>query len=370
MFDAVFAYVVVFGGLFALLLGAGRLLAGEKEPGDYYLAALFFCLGVMLLCFVADMRGVFMVFPHAAVFTLLTLPLLGPLMYVYFSRALNMETRSKPYRLIHAWPAPVMLLLMAPIVFRPAEFKFALYTNNLYSPELKFLRGYQDVVLIFIMLVMLVYLGALLRRMSFMWEAGALKRERSNRIGTAIIVGAMVNILLYMLGQVANDGGLLFRLAAMMTSVLLAAIYLLGQRSPSFLPSLRTQAARARYEKSRIKGLDVRAISRRMHELMETDKLYSDEDLTLADLARELSVSSHQLSEILNEHIQKSFKNFVNEFRVGAAREMLEREPERTILSISAAAGFNSKSSFNAVFRSMTGKTPTEYKKEKAGLSS
>jgi len=96
---------------------------------------------------------------------------------------------------------------------------------------------------------------------------------------------------------------------------------------------------------------------------MSEEHLYADEELTLARLANYVNLSSHQLSELLNQNLSLSFKTFLNEERIKAACRMLREEPNRSVLSILYAVGFSSKSSFHVEFLKYTGTTPSLFRK-------
>jgi len=99
--------------------------------------------------------------------------------------------------------------------------------------------------------------------------------------------------------------------------------------------------------------------------VMQTEKPYLDPELTIYTLAKLLEIPSHQLSRLLNTHMNQSFFEFVNRYRVDEFRNLLLTHEYRhySILAIALEAGFNSKASFNRIFKNMTGLTPTEYKK-------
>ena len=65
---------------------------------------------------------------------------------------------------------------------------------------------------------------------------------------------------------------------------------------------------------------------------------------------------------------RKNFYNFINEFRIEAAKEILQDPSSKgkNILQIAYEVGFNSKSAFNTYFKRLTGKTPSAYRKEAA----
>ncbi|MCB0602432.1 MAG: helix-turn-helix domain-containing protein [Saprospiraceae bacterium] len=99
---------------------------------------------------------------------------------------------------------------------------------------------------------------------------------------------------------------------------------------------------------------------------MEMEEPYLNASLTIYQLARELSISVPELSTLINHSLHQHFFDFVNEYRIKKATELL-KDPEKqklTILEILYEVGFNSKSSFNTVFKKFTGSTPTEYRKK------
>ena len=83
------------------------------------------------------------------------------------------------------------------------------------------------------------------------------------------------------------------------------------------------------------------------------------------DLAGELNIHYNHLSRILNEHFKLSFNDFINEFRIRTAMQILSdpTQKHQTILQVMYQTGFYSKSVFNTAFKKFCGKTPTEYRK-------
>lgn len=100
-------------------------------------------------------------------------------------------------------------------------------------------------------------------------------------------------------------------------------------------------------------------------QFMQTEEPFLDASLTLQKLADKLSFSSRELSVLVNQHIGRHFFDFVNEYRIEKAKNILSDSSKKklTILEILYEVGFNSKSSFNTAFKKHTGKTPTEYRK-------
>ena len=103
-------------------------------------------------------------------------------------------------------------------------------------------------------------------------------------------------------------------------------------------------------------------ILERARTALREDALFQDADLTIARLARRLSIPQRQLSEAINLVGKVNFHGFVNEARIEAARQKLKDHPGQSILEIAYECGFNSKSTFNDAFRKLTGQTPSVFR--------
>ncbi len=119
-----------------------------------------------------------------------------------------------------------------------------------------------------------------------------------------------------------------------------------------------------KYRKSSLPDGIVDEFVRRILHYMEIDRAYTNEDLTLQKMARDLDIPPHHLSQVLNIKLNKNYYQFINAYRVAEARRLLSLPENRDtpILEISVQAGFKSKSVFNAVFREFTNVTPREYR--------
>ncbi len=102
--------------------------------------------------------------------------------------------------------------------------------------------------------------------------------------------------------------------------------------------------------------------------LLSKEKMYLDNELTLAELSKRLDTSTNNLSWLLNNIHQTNFYNFINEYRVKAFLEKLDKgeHKSKTLLALSMEVGFNSKSTFNKVFKSFLNETPSNYVKRLA----
>ncbi len=106
-------------------------------------------------------------------------------------------------------------------------------------------------------------------------------------------------------------------------------------------------------------------LSRKLHELIEKHKPHLDPDVSLGKLASMLGVSNHQLSELLNIHMETNFYDYLNSLRFKEAIELMDSHPDSySVTDIAYRSGFNNRNSFYRVFKQNCGLTPGEYKKQ------
>jgi len=151
-------------------------------------------------------------------------------------------------------------------------------------------------------------------------------------------------------------------------SVLIYSIGYLGLRQPEiFMKPADYSAENLSTEKYKKSGLDDSAaeeIKIKLLGLIEKEKPYLDSELTLNKLSEMIPVSTHNLSEVINSKLGKTYYDFINEYRVEEFKKKLEDPSNHNynLISLAFDSGFNSKTSFNTIFKKTTGKTPSEYK--------
>ncbi|HEY0320009.1 MAG TPA: helix-turn-helix domain-containing protein [Pyrinomonadaceae bacterium] len=147
------------------------------------------------------------------------------------------------------------------------------------------------------------------------------------------------------------------------------ALAYLGLRKPEGLTVVGDQQPARRYETSSLTPERSERYIQKLLHCMETEKPFVDGELTLQKLAKKLSISPQHLSQIINERLNQNFVDFINTYRVEEAKKRLVAPAKKhyTILAIAEEVGFNSKSSFNLVFKKHTSMTPSEFRKAAQG---
>ncbi len=131
-------------------------------------------------------------------------------------------------------------------------------------------------------------------------------------------------------------------------------------------PSQEDRLIKEKYRKAALDPDTLEEKAEALELCMAEKKPYLQTKLSVSDLAEMLDMSSHNLSQLINEHLKTNFYDYINEKRVEAFKEQAADGLDRnvTLLSMAMDCGFNSKSSFNRVFKKMTGQTPTQYVKK------
>jgi AraC-like DNA-binding protein len=110
---------------------------------------------------------------------------------------------------------------------------------------------------------------------------------------------------------------------------------------------------------------NIQEVVTNLKKAMETDRVFLNPNLNLDILSQHSSIPSKTISSVLNQHLQKSFNEFVNGYRVEEVKRRLQETSQSnlTILGTALESGFNSKASFQRIFKEMTGISPGEYQK-------
>lgn len=120
------------------------------------------------------------------------------------------------------------------------------------------------------------------------------------------------------------------------------------------------------YKKSGLQTHDMEIIFESLENEMQTQKLYLQPTLSLKELSEKSNIAQHHITQTLNSYSKISFYDYVNTYRVEAFKERLRSSDAEnfSLLGIAFDCGFNSKSSFNRIFKNTTGTSPSNYKKK------
>lgn len=101
----------------------------------------------------------------------------------------------------------------------------------------------------------------------------------------------------------------------------------------------------------------------RIQKIMLEQKLFLKQELTLKEFSEHACLTPRETSKLINQGLGISFIDFVNQYRIARFKELADDNQleHLSLLGLAFESGFNSKSTFNRVFKKMEGKSPSSY---------
>jgi AraC-like DNA-binding protein len=304
----------------------------------------------------------------------------GPLLYCYIRFSLDPERKTHTW--IHYIPFLFWLFYMVFAFIQPADFKYNSYietkhrewgylTVNQIIPDDPL--GIRQFVNQMTIVQLLAYVAAsffiLLRKFKildqsiFRTENDQLIVARNTLLHFLIITAIFIVTKLYF-GMRSDVGTYL--VASYVSFMIYAISYQVLNHSDYFskpvslfpFPSLK-------YRKSSLTDQDKEAILAKITKEMEKNHYFTNNLASLSGLSKLVNESSHHVSQVINEKLDKSFFELLAFYRVEHAKKLItaDKTGKLTIEELAEQVGYNSKSSFNMVFKKYTSKTPSEFRK-------
>ena len=125
----------------------------------------------------------------------------------------------------------------------------------------------------------------------------------------------------------------------------------------------QTDNSEDKYRNYKLSDEECKRLIKILDREMSKNKLYMNQSLKIADLAAVANTSSHALSYVFNQFLQKSYYDYINEYRVEEFKSAIQKEKysKYTLEALSEHCGFSSRASFFRSFKKVTGITPNEY---------
>lgn len=190
-------------------------------------------------------------------------------------------------------------------------------------------------------------------------------------VWTALILITVIHHVFSLFSMVFCTNGLFMSLSVF---VILIGYFGLKQKiiygNEDSSDSVSISPAQQKYAGSKLSEEEARQLADQLKKHMLSSKTYQNPDLTLSLLATELGISSHILSQVINEQFKLNFFDFVNQYRVEEFKQRIVNPMYNnfSLLGIAFECGFNSKSAFNRIFKKATGFTPSQYKENQAEI--
>lgn len=371
------------GILLALLLSTRR----SNVLANRLLSILILLISLQSVLVAFDNRDFFLRFPHLSKIGWLLPTLFGPLVYLFTQKLISENPRLRWRDAIHLLPLITFFIYLLPYYLQSASEKIV-YLNDYEKARLDDF-GWLNQVLN----VLHAFYISLSFKMLQQYQRGLLNQfSETERIRLEWLRQFLLFLLIILVLSIPVfyakkwNIPIIADLYGYHYLLVIACIYWIGYKalsqaaifnnSDKYLPSkpepdiIKAAITPTKYQKSQLSEELLTEYESQLLDFMQLKKPYLKNDLTIQELAELTNIPRHHLSQLINSRLNQNFYDFINAYRVKAAQDMM-RDPQYshwTNLAIAEAAGFNSKATFNAVFKKMTGQTPSEFIKKQPEL--
>ncbi len=363
------ASLLIFIGIVEALFLAGALL--YRKSGRLVsnrILAVFLLILAAVQGFVYLYRSTHITsVPHMMRTEIPLLLLLGPalLLYVQSITSRNFTLLPKK-RLLHLVPAIAYAVYLIPFYLRHAENKVSLYYSVAAGHRMLW-----DFDISVAMLHLFVYVVLVVRVLT--------RHKRNLKVNFSSLAGInlswvrnlVIGIgLIWMTMTVHYNYPMPFCNVVFSTMVTVLVFYVgfKGLTQPEIFSAEQQHVMSSKYATSALTPEMAAKIVVKLRDLMSREKPHLDCQCTLPKLAKQLAVSPHHLSQVINARYGQNFFGFINQHRIEMATKLLTDPSKKhfTIAGIANETGFNSVSAFNAAFKRQTGVTPSQFRKQSA----
>jgi len=379
--DVLFVIVIfqlLFTSLF-LFTHRGGSGAGGRSSSSGLLGTFFLVIGLNLADNLLLIKGVYLAHPEFAIWSVWLLLLFGPLLYLYTQSILLRDFRLSLRKCLHFLPFVVLFIITEVYWLEqgPAERRITL--ERIMARRLPAYQ-YWDSALIFAQFFLYMFASFRLigrfkkvagdafsnyRRTDIRWLSDTLY------FFTLTMLLAAVNSLIG-LTALASYWLAVFLIVIGMVWVYINVLLLKALRHSGIFGLLEeAPPATVVMEKEEKVADEWKEVLDQLRGHMEARRPWLEPDLTLDQLAAQLKLRPKLLSQAINEGLGQNFFEFINTYRIEEAKRLLTDHADKkiTVLEVLYQVGFNSKSSFNTVFKKQTGLTPSEFKKKMEGTT-
>ena len=370
-----FIYIGIFLGVFLSLLIIGK---PKKEAHDWILVTWLLICAVELFFFFYDFNYQSRQFEAVQITGMLLPFATAPLLYFYVCALVrNRKFRLRPY-LYHFIPFVFMATGMLYLYFNLGPDQSLRVDEGFiqtYGIDSFYVRNYGLILAFFSFLYPAISLYLLfIHKRRIQHEFSNMEAVNMNWLRYWIIlsmIGFWISFIAIWSGSFRwVEFTTSFQSVATLITLNIAIIGFFGLKQTTIfthvsLVEATVEQPKTKYASSGISAEASKGTLTRIDDYMQNEKPYLDSELNILKLAEKLGINKNQISQAINEQLGVNFFTYVNQYRIEHFKRLCQ-EPKNnnyTLLGLALEAGFNSKSSFNHVFKKLEGTTPGEFKK-------
>lgn len=355
----------VFAGLLGLFIFVLLNLKKGVDRTSTFLMSVFVLLhSLFILHLSLYLINCHYYFPHTLLMSTAFTLLYGPLIYFYFKMT-DVDYKLKWADGLHFLPALILLIYIFPFYGLSAREKFIILFDqkDILSIEANFIIAAKIISLvIYAILTIKIYKNSApssddTRSRKFLWQRNII----------AMYVAYVVTfVLYYTITSGYFDSPVIFHIQILvMVAIVFYVAYITYAQPEIFKGELKLVDPMDlfKYKKSGLTESFSGELKTELLVLLENDKVYKQNDLSLNKLAEMLGTNRHNTSQVINEHFQMNFFDLINKFRIEEAVRMINDEEysHLNIIEIAYEVGYNNKVTFNKSFKKVHTVTPSQY---------
>ncbi len=353
-----------FGPPFAIVLAISKFISKKKLRVNYFYSVSHTVLGLTLFQMLSYSTRTYPGYYYVSYF-MIPLAIACPLLlYLRFRFLIQNKNIIWPVSFTIILASIAIFLFTGPLIWQERFSRSYIELRPIFDDSFKALPLYFKMVHMCNFLIKIILCAGLVDLLVTTAELWNLKNSEDKMPAR---VSYMFTILMFIMSIFLLTGDLfnykLTMAGIAMGNTIIIGIFLSSQYDSSYYTIFKYVEKKKKYSVSKVQGINTGSIIDSLNNLMIEKELFMDDDLSLNTLARMLGISVHQLSEILNKDIKKSFSTYVNDFKINEARRLLLSEPDMPVIRIALMVGFNSIRTFNRVFAKSTGCTPQKFRK-------
>jgi len=285
--------------------------------------------------------------------------LYGPLFFFYTRRVIK-KTNFKPIDVIHLAPLFICSISYLPFYFLPTIEKHKSILNNTWTEYILFHNPYTVKTIILIGFFYVAYILVSLRN-----DIISYHQKIWVTCLTISYMGYLISFIAYYVFihfdilTVEYDYIISF---VMILFIGLLFYFAINQSHVFDGTTLKRIIPIVKYRTSSLSSSFSSDLKQSLINLMTTEKPYLNSEIRLIDIAEKLNSNRHHISQVINEHFDLKFFDFINKYRIEEAKKLLVNKPGMNITEVLYASGFNNRVSFYNAFKKYVGKTPSEFK--------
>jgi AraC-like DNA-binding protein len=371
------------GIIIGVFSGIVLLVTAANKAANKYLAALvFICVGALFHNFLLE-ATIYGQFPKLYFLPVILSLGIGPLLYLYIQKLIGTSILKSSIVFLHLLPVLIQFLVYLFCFVQTPEAKYIIW-KDWYEPLIKPIQIFTVYVSVFSYLYFSYQLF-----LEYKLKLNQFYSNTDKITMSWLPIFLRVFLIYYALSLIFLTVSALFKIQGdyfpsdLIRCIIIftIAVFAIRQNSLSTvqhnLESLTIEETQHKplslneqieepdqakfIDKSKEKEVNT-FLLQSIIELVEQEQLYLNPELTIADIAGRLNFSTKTISQTINLGLQKSFSTFINQYRVNVFKERLAsgKHKHLSILGLAFECGFNSKSSFNRIFKEVTGHVPKE----------